>query len=578
MNPLLTKIKGWWIAATPGQRLTTLGGSALTVVLVLAIVSYATKPKYTMLFGGLTPADQAGVVTEVQALGIPVQYDTAGTVEVPEGKAAEVRMRLAQAGKLPKSSHPGNGDLGAMNLYTTPAVERERLKTILEGELARSIETVPGVQTARVHLTLGDPSPFGDRQRAATASVNVVQGGNGILTSDQSRGIAMLVANGVDGLEMKNVVVLNERMEPIFNGEDTVGTGQAANKKLELEREVGKTEERKLQAALDTMFGPGATLVTVRAEIDLDEEDSKTESHKTKEGVEVEVGKEKAPMVADGNSDTVAGAEANMRGTPASSDKKKAGGTYVNEFKKLQPGYVNSVVTKKKATGGLKRMLINVAANTAKFKDEAESASFVQSVDTFVRNEFKNQADTASFQALVTPVKFDTSAQEMATKAQEEASGAAKRQQYISLLPVAALLVVGFFVVRSLGKFSKPGLTPALAGMGAGMGGGSQPSGAMALGTNPATHQTASNALPASSPLEAALSNHFEENGALGLPLGGKKSEEGGIQFESDDERIRITKIKERTSIPLEQIRQMSTERPEAVAMLVKSWLLDEKR
>ena len=86
-----------------------------------------------------------------------------------------------------------------------------------------------------------------------------------------------------------------------------------------------------------------------------------------------------------------------------------------------------------------------------------------------------------------------------------------------------------------------------------------------------------SSGLPGS-PLEAALSNHFEENGALGLPASAKKSEDGGIEFESDDERIRITKIKERTSIPLEQIRQMSVERPEAVAMLVKSWLLDEKR
>lgn len=573
MNPLLQKVKGWWIAATPGQRVTTLGGGALTIVLVLAVASYAAKPKYTMLYGGLSPADQASVVTEVQALGIPVQYDTAGKVEVPEGKAAEVKMQLATAGKLPKSSHPGNGDLGSMNLYTTPAVERERLKTILEGELARSIETVQGIQQARVHLTLGDPSPFGDRQRAATASVNVVQSGTGILTSDQSRGIAMLVANGVDGLEMKHVVVLNERMEPIFNGEDTVGTGQAANKKLELEREVGKTEERKLQSALDTMFGPGATLVTVRAEVDLDEEDSTTSSRKVKEGAEVEIAKEKAPMSADGAPNIPAGAEANMRGgAPTSAGASGNGGTYTNEVKRMEPGYIDSVVKKKKATGGLKRMMINVAANTVKFKDEVESAAFVQSVETFVRNEFKNQADTASFQALVTPVKFDTSAQEMATKAQDEANGAAKRQQYISLLPVAALLIVGFLVVRSLGKFGKPMLTPAFAGA------GSLSSGAVALAGAPSGLQSGTTALPGASPLEAALSSHFEENGALGLPGGAKKGEDGGIQFESDDERIRITKIKERTSIPLEQIRQMSVERPEAVAMLVKSWLLDEKR
>ena len=85
-------------------------------------------------------------------------------------------------------------------------------------------------------------------------------------------------------------------------------------------------------------------------------------------------------------------------------------------------------------------------------------------------------------------------------------------------------------------------------------------------------------ALGAGSPLEQALAGQFEDGGALGLPAGARNGEDGGIEFESDDERIRITKIKERTSIPLEQIRQMSLERPEAVAMLVKTWLMEEKR
>lgn len=568
MNPIFARIKGWWLAATPTQRLTTLGGGALALILVAAIASYAGKPKYTMLFGGLTPADQAGVVTEMQTLGVPVQYDTAGNVEVPQDRAAEARMRLATAGKLPKSSQPGLGDLDKINLYSTPAVERERLKSILEGELARSIQTVPGIRTARVHLTLGDPSPFGDQQRPATASVNVTQGGSGMLSPDQSQGIAMLVANAVDGLALKNVVVLNERMEPIFNGAESVGGENQATKKIALEEQVSKSEGRKIQAALDTMFGPGATLVTVRAELDLDEEDTTVNSRKVKDGAEVEIAKEKAPMSGEGAPQTPSGFASNggSPGAPTAAAAATGGGTYTNEVKRLEPGYVDTVNRRKKALGGVKRMLVNVGANTAKFEDEAEGAAFVRSVETFVRNEFKNQSDAASFQALVTPVKFDTSAQEIATRAQEEATGSAKRQQIISLLPVGALLIVGFFVVRSLGKFGKipaGGLTPALAG-----------AGAMALpGASVAGTVTGSG-----SPLEAALSGHFEGGGLLGLPEGARRNDEGGIEFESDDERIRITKIKERTSIPLEQIRQMSMERPEAVAMLVKSWLMDEKR
>ena len=582
MNPILNKIKGWWLAATPTQRLTTLGGGALSLVLLAAIASYAGRPKYTLLFGGLSPAEQAGVVSEVQAMNVPVRYDTAGKVEVPDDKAADVTMRLATAGKLPKSGHAGIDELGAMNLYTTPAVERERLKVIAENRLAESIQTSPGIKRAQVHLTLGDPSPFGDQQRPATASVNIIEGGNGMVGSDQAQGIAMLVANAVDGLALKNVVVLNERMEPIFNGSDSVGGENQATKKIDLEDQVGKTEARKLQAALDTMFGPGSTLVTARAEVDLDEEDSTINTRKVRDGAEVEVAKEKAPMGGDGAPAVPAGMAANTGtpGAPTASGTATGGkGNYENVVKRIEPGYTDTVNRRKKALGGLKRLLINVGANTAKFKDDTEKADFVRTVDTFVQNEFKNQTDTASFRAFVTPAKFNDDVQQIATKAQEEATAAAKRQQIISLLPVAALLVVGFFVVKSLGKFGKVsamGMTPALAGAG----GMSLPGGYNAMGG------AGTSGLPAGaerggvagSPLEAALSGHFDGGNPLGLPEGARRGEDGGIEFESDDERIRITKIKERTSIPLEQIRQMSVERPEAVAMLVKSWLMDEKR
>ena len=575
MNPILNKIKGWWLAATPNQRLTTLGGGALTLVLVAAIASYAGKPKFTLMYGGLSPAEQAAVVTEIQAMGIPVQYDTAGSVEVPEGKSATVQMRLAQADKLPKQNHTVVDSKGG--LFQTPAEERQKLKALQESQLAAAIQTIPGVRTAQVNITLGDLSPFGDQQRPPTASVKVGQGGSGMLNAEQAQGIAMLVANSVDGLQLKNVVVLDDRAVPIFNGAESAGTENRPTKKIELEDQVARAEGRKLQAALDTMFGPGATLVTVRAELDLDDEESTVNTRKVLDGVEVEKSSENAPMSGGGTPAFPSGMAANTTpGAPTAPPTPGSGGRYTNEVKRIEPGFKESVVKKTKATGGIKRMLINVGADTGRFDDPAKADEFVQSVEAYVRNEFKNQSDTASFQAFVVPAKFNRDAQEIMAKSQEESASAAKRQQIISLLPVGALMLVGFFVVKSLGKFGKAnfggGMTPAMAGALPG-------SGTYAFSGAPGSGRAPG--LPVgrgASPLETALAGHFEGGSPLGLPGVGGNLDVGGIEFESDDERIRITKIKERTSIPLEQIRQMSIERPEAVAMLVKSWLMDEKR
>ena len=51
------------------------------------------------------------------------------------------------------------------------------------------------------------------------------------------------------------------------------------------------------------------------------------------------------------------------------------------------------------------------------------------------------------------------------------------------------------------------------------------------------------------------------------------------IYFYSDEPlHVRIGRINEKVNVPLEQIRKMSRERPEAVAMLLKSWLVEERR
>ena len=191
MGGFIEKIKNWWLESNPTQRITTLGGVGLTLLLLFGVFTVASRPKFDMLYSGLTETDKAAIVMDLQAQGIPMKYDTPGQIEVPSDKVSELRMKLTAGGKVPKGAHIGDETLGDMNLGTTPTVERERIRSMKEGEMARSIETNPGVRSARVHVTLGDPSPFAEQQRPPTASVSLVTAGNGSFSRDAARGIAM---------------------------------------------------------------------------------------------------------------------------------------------------------------------------------------------------------------------------------------------------------------------------------------------------------------------------------------------------------------------------------------------------
>jgi flagellar biosynthesis/type III secretory pathway M-ring protein FliF/YscJ len=48
-------------------------------------------------------------------------------------------------------------------------------------------------------------------------------------------------------------------------------------------------------------------------------------------------------------------------------------------------------------------------------------------------------------------------------------------------------------------------------------------------------------------------------------------------EFVGASETIRIAKIPDHINIPLEQIKNLAIERPDTVAMLLKSWFLAEK-
>ncbi len=272
MAGILLKLKTWWETSDRTQKILTFGGMAFLVVLLGGTFVYASAPRMTLLFSGLSETDKAAVVAEVNAMGIPVTYGTPGQVEVPQNKVEDVRMRLATANKMPKSAHMGIADLDKLSLLVTPAQERERLKSILEGELAKSIETLEGVGAARVHLTLTDPSPFVEQKRAASASINIRENNTGRLTAAQGRAIATLVSNASQGMEIRNVTVVNQRGEFVFNGQEADTTSSIADNKLALEDKVAKERERELQAKLDRIYGPGMTVVTIHTEVDLDKE------------------------------------------------------------------------------------------------------------------------------------------------------------------------------------------------------------------------------------------------------------------------------------------------------------------
>lgn len=540
MAGLLLKLRTWWETADRTQKAVTLFGGAFLVLLLGGTFFFASRPKMAMAYSGLSQADVGKVTLEIQKLGIAVDFDLQGNVSVPSEKVAEVRAKLAAAGTGPSSGTLGNEELSKLNLMIPPNVEQERLKSILEGELARSIQQIDGVANARVHLTRGERSAFASEKKPASASIFITEKAGGTIGSDSARAIAMMVTNAVTGLEANRVFVLDNAGRPLYDGSEVASMSGQASQKIEAERGEAMRRERDIQAKLDSVIGRGNSVVTVNVEMNFDKQTKEQiEEKATGKPIVEESANEQVSKDAAAVTDVAGGLAANGgNGTPSTPDPLKLTKPNYGGEKKYAQYPVNRTVTKTEpALGSLKNMAIAVLVNQDKVQDATPVENFLKSY----------VGDNPMYTAKVTSIAFDKTAEEEAKKSVAATSSRETMQQAMSLLPVIALLVVGFLVMKAIAKAAKSQTVTvhALA------------DGSLAL-SGPSYSSGHAHSADAAGHLEAAVEERVH---ALSPRVG-------------ED----VGEIEQRTNKPLEQIKRMSHDRPESVAMLLKSWMLEERR
>ncbi len=241
----------------------------LVTVLALVLIFWLvlTPTSRAPLYRQLPDADKAAVVSALQGAGLDVALDdTTGDVMLPRADHARARMLLASQG-LPNAAPGGLDLLTDVPLGTSRAIEGARLKYAEERELARSIESLQGVESARVLIARPQATPFVREQAPVKASVTLTLASGRSLSDVQARAILHLVASAVPGLSTDNVAIVDQAGR-LLAGEPGAGRLGGDGERLRMQAEM---EARARQAILQ-FLGPvvGPDNVTAEVSIDLD--------------------------------------------------------------------------------------------------------------------------------------------------------------------------------------------------------------------------------------------------------------------------------------------------------------------
>ena len=139
---------------------------AAVLSIALALLVFNREPPYKVLFTGLADSDGGQVTAALQQMNVPYQLGDGGVISVPSERVYDTRLKLATQG-LPKAGGVGFELMDKQKFGISQFAEQVNYQRSIEGELARTIEAVAVVESARVHLAM--PKQFGIRARPAAA-------------------------------------------------------------------------------------------------------------------------------------------------------------------------------------------------------------------------------------------------------------------------------------------------------------------------------------------------------------------------------------------------------------------------
>ncbi len=228
----MAQARQFWASRTPRQRVFLGAAVVVTAALLVLFTNLMSTPDLKPLMTDLEPADAQAMVAELAAKKIDARLSPDGKVlSVPAGQLDAARLEIA-AHPSPHSGRMGFEIFDKVSWGQTEFDEKVNYQRALEGELERTIATLGGVKSARVHLVMASDSVFLDRDRSAKASVTLKLA-HGTLSDDESAAIQRLVAGAVEGLKPTEVTITDaDSNQSLGVTKEGLATGEALEKQL----------------------------------------------------------------------------------------------------------------------------------------------------------------------------------------------------------------------------------------------------------------------------------------------------------------------------------------------------------
>lgn len=250
------------------KKLGLMVAAAAVIALVAGTWLWSQAPDYRVLYANLSEQEGGTIIDALQKMNVPYRFsDGSGSILISADQVHEVRLRLAGQG-LPKGDLSGFEILENQKFGASQFLEQVNYQRALEGELARSIQSLSAVQGARVHLAIARPSVFARERQQPSVSVLLNLYPGRVLSTEQVSAIVHLVSSSIPNLSVKNVTVVDQQGNLLSGQQDnTLETGLDPGQ-LKYVQDMEQNFVHRIEAILTPVTGQDNVHAQVTADID----------------------------------------------------------------------------------------------------------------------------------------------------------------------------------------------------------------------------------------------------------------------------------------------------------------------
>lgn len=292
---IVSSLKEKWSKWTVLKKLLAVGIAVAAVGAVIWLVAGSSKESTIRLFA--RPVTDDAMLARIEARlaqeNVQVYISNDGYISVDNEKIAKKwRAQLSVEGLLPS-------DFDVYAIFNDPSWNRNdrddqvKYKKLVETKLQEQLSQLEHIDRAVVTVTLPEEAVYASMQKPATASVTLFTTGNMDLEKNTVKGIQSLIVKAVEGLVPENVVILNSTGNQINDFEGMAEIDRLSN--IERTQKIRQRLEAKyandVKAQLETIYPGRVSLGLMTVDWDFSEEKESGTEHT-------------APVIKQDNKDT----------------------------------------------------------------------------------------------------------------------------------------------------------------------------------------------------------------------------------------------------------------------------------